>query len=391
MSQAARHAVILAAGASTRTRPLTEHRPKPLIPLLGRPLLAHILDALHGLIERATLVVGYRADQIEAAFGASYRGIALRYTVQQQVNGTAGALLAAAPLAEPFFLLYGDNLIAREDVLGVSGRLNMLAGLPVADARAFGVLDCIGDRVQRIIEKPQDPPPHPLANPGVFHFGAEAAELAAQIRPSPRGELELTDLIELLAARGPVGYHICQGHWIPVGTPWEALAAARYLLRTTVTEDTITRGALIAPTAEIRGPVTIAAGAQIGPHARIIGPAYIGAGAEVARGAVLIESVLEPNTVLDSGAQLIGSVLSRGAHVGAHAVVRNSWLDDEARIGAGSLVNAAEHEALQPAAATCGRLMLREQRTLGAVIGRDVNLPVGTILNSGSIVTTSGA
>jgi NDP-sugar pyrophosphorylase family protein len=387
MSQAARHAVILAAGASTRTRPLTDHRPKPLIPLLGRPLLAHILDALHGLIDRATLVVGYRADQIEAEFGASYRGIALRYAVQQQVNGTAGALLAAAPLNEPFFLLYGDNLIAREDVLGVSRQINTLAGLPVADARAFGVIERDGDLVRRIIEKPQQPPPDPLANPGIFHFSAEAAQLVAQIQPSPRGELELTDLIELLAARGPVSCHVCSGHWIPVGTVWEAIAAARYLLHSTVHEDRITRGALIAPTADLRGPLIIEAGAQIGPHARIIGPAYIGAAAEVAGGAVLIESVLEPGAVLDAGARLIGSVVSRGARVGAHAVVRNSWLDDAAVLGAGSLINAAEQTSLQPAAATCGRLTVREQRTLGAVLARDVSLPVGTILNPGSVIT----
>lgn len=390
MQQAARHAVILAAGASKRTRPLTDHRPKPLIPLLGRPLLAHILDELHGLIDRATLVVGYRADQIRAHFGASYRGIDLRYVVQTIVNGTAGALLAATPIAEPFFLLYGDNLIARSDVLGVSRRPNMLAGLPVADARAFGVLDYDGDQVWRIIEKPQHPPANPLANPGIFHFSADAADLAAQITPSPRGELELTDLIELLAARGPVGYHICQGHWLPVGTPWEALSAARYLLRSLVTHDQIAHAALIAPTAELRGPLFVAAGAQIGPRARVIGPAYIGPGAEIGADAVLIESVLEQGALLDAGAQLIGSVLGSGARVGAHAVVRNSWIDDQASLGAGSWVQAAELSELQPAAATGGRLSLREQRTLGTVIARGVQLPVGAVLPAGSVVSDAG-
>ncbi|MBX0330403.1 NTP transferase domain-containing protein, partial [Oscillochloris sp. ZM17-4] len=289
---ATRHAVILAAGESKRTRPLTSHRPKPLIPLLGRPLLAHILDELVGLIERATLVVGYRADEIEAAFGDSYRGVALRYVRQERVDGTAGALRAVGQIDEPFFLLYGDNLIAHADVVGVCQSLPSLAGMRVEDARPFGVLQIADGHVLGVLEKPADPPPAALANPGIYHLDAAAFPALAKIAPSPRGEYELTDLVGLLAAERRVGYHVCEGFWVPVGTPWEALSAAQFL---------VSRAGL---------------GAQIIPGARV------GAGCVVER------SVLEAGAVLGDGAVVRDSVVGAGARVGAGALVESSWLDD---------------------------------------------------------------
>lgn len=349
---ATRHAVILAAGESKRTRPLTSHRPKPLIPLLDRPLLAHILDALVGLVERATLVVGYRAEQIEAAFGATYRGIALRYVRQTVVNGTAGALLAAGPIDEPFFLLYGDNLIAREDVLGVCRGRYGVAGLPVPDARSFGVLEIAGGLVRRIVEKPADPPPGALANPGIYHLDGAVFPLLARIEPSPRGELELTDLIGALAAAGPVLPHVCTGHWVPVGTPWEALSAAQFLAAT-----------------RPDGPVYVHPEARVHPGARIIGPAAIGPGASVEDGAVVEASVLGP-----------------GASVGAGAQVRSSWLDDGASVGAGAVLEARPFDELRPTAEVRGALGRGLLVSRGAVVSRGAAVPAGARVAPGTVV-----
>jgi bifunctional UDP-N-acetylglucosamine pyrophosphorylase/glucosamine-1-phosphate N-acetyltransferase len=368
---ATRHAVILAAGESKRTRPLTSHRPKPLIPLLGRPLLAHILDELVGLVERATLVVGYMADTVEAGLGASYRGIALRYVRQREVNGTAGALLAAGPIDEPFFLLYGDNLIARADVLGVCDEPYKLAGLRVEDARSFGVLQLAGGRVTGIWEKPPAPPPDALANPGIFHFGPAAMALAAQIRPSPRGELELTDLIGLLAAERPVGHHICVGHWVPVGTPWEALSAAQFLLaRRAGLRPQIDPTAAIAADASLAGAVTLGPGARIGAGARLIGPAVIAAGCVVGAGARVERSALEAGAQVGERAELRDSVLGAGARIGAAAFAASSWLDDGAVLAPGAALPAREHEELRPTAETTGLLSRAALRTRGAVLGR---------------------
>ncbi|MEI8308379.1 MAG: sugar phosphate nucleotidyltransferase [Chloroflexales bacterium] len=367
---ATRHAVILAAGESKRTRPLTSHRPKPLIPLLGRPLLAHILDEMVGVIERATLVVGYRAQDIKDAFGETYRGIALRYVIQEQVNGTAGALLAVGQIDEPFFLLYGDNLVAQADILGVCVERHSLAGMHVEDARSFGVLD-IGESewVRGVIEKPTNPPPGALANPGIYHLDAAAFPALAQITPSPRGEYELTDLVGLLAAAGPVGYHVCTGFWMPVGTPWEALGAAQFLLarRGSQSEE-------ISPTA------------RIGAGSRIIGPAVIGAGARVGAGCVVEGSVLEAGAEVGDGAVVRHAVIGAGARVGAGCVVESSWLDDGATIGAGASLRARVFDELRPTANSAGLLSRELLCTRGAVLGRGAIIAPGASVAPGTII-----
>ncbi|WP_298818900.1 sugar phosphate nucleotidyltransferase [Chloroflexus sp.] len=383
---AARHAVILVAGASTRTRPLTEHRPKPLIPLLGQPLLAHILDELVGLIDRVTLVVGYRADQIIAQFGAEYRGMALRYVHQTVINGTAGALLAAAPIDEPFLLLYGDNLIDRADVIGVCQHRYAVAGLRVADPRSFGVLDVRDGLVYRIIEKPAHPPADALANPGIYHFDEEVFPLARQIIPSPRGELELTDLIALLSALHPIACHICAGHWIPVGTPWEALLAARFLLAR-MAQSQIASTARIDDQVELEGTVVIGEGAQIGAQARIVGPTVIGPRAIVGPGALVVASVLEAGATIGPGAMVGGSVIGAEAMVGADAMVSHSWIDDEAQIGHHAALNAAELPDAQPVAVVNGVLSLAEMRTRGAVIAARSFVAPQSVVAPGSVVT----
>ena len=350
------HAVILAAGESQRTRPLTLQRPKPLIPLLDRPLLAHILDELVGLVTHVTLVVGYRAAMVEATFGATYRGLSLRYVQQTVVNGTAGALLAVGPLDAPFFLLYGDNLIAREEVQGVGRGRYGVAGLPVADARAFGILELAGDTVRGILEKPAQPPPNALANPGIYKFDAAVFPLLAQITPSPRGELELTDLIGALAATATVSPHVCTGHWVPVGTPWEALSAAQFLLAR-----------------RTDGPIFLHPTAVVHPEARIIGPAALGADCRVGAGAVVT-----------------GSVLAAGVEVGARAQITASWLDDGAHVGAGAILAARPFNELQPSAETRGLLSRTQLITRGAVLGQGATVPDGATIAPGTLIAGGG-
>ncbi|MEF3274781.1 MAG: NTP transferase domain-containing protein [Chloroflexus sp.] len=384
---AARHAVILAAGASMRTRPLTEHRPKPLIPLLGQPLLAHILDELVGLIDRVTLVVGYRADQIISTFGSTYRGMELRYVQQKVINGTAGALLAAAPIDEPFLLLYADNLIDRADVIGVCQHRYAVAGLRVTDPRAFGILEVQDGLVYRIVEKPDNPPPDALANPGIYHFDEAVFPLLHQITPSPRGELELTNLIALLAAQHPIACHICTGHWIPVGTPWDALLATRFLLAR-MTQAQIAPSARIEHHAELEGNVAIAAGAQISAHTRIVGPTVIGPHAVIGPGALIVASVIEAGATIGPGAMVGGSVIGAESTVGADAMISHSWLDDGTQIGHQAALTAAEFPEPPPAAVVNDLLTIADMCTRGVVTAARAIVAPQSVIAPGSIVTS---
>ncbi len=382
-----RHAVILAAGESKRTRPLTLHRPKPLIPLLGQPLLAHILDELFGLVDRVTLVVGYRADAIQERFGFVYRGTELRYVRQQTVNGTASALqVVEGHVNEPFFLLYGDNLIGRADVLATCVQRYCMAALQVDDLRSFGVLEIVDGTVKRILEKPENPPPGALANPGIFHFDEQVFPALRQIRPSSRGEYELTDLIAMLAQDHAVGYTVCQNHWIPVGNPWEALNASAFLLaRRANLRAEIESAATIAADADISGAVRIGR-AQIGAGTRIVGPAVIGDDVVIGVGCVVDRSVLEDGVVVNDGSVIEHSALGLGAYVGAQCLVQSSWLDTGARVGDQARLVARRFDDVRSVADTMGLLDPAVMATHGTVLGAHVELPSSAAPEPGSVI-----
>lgn len=384
---ATRHAVILVAGESRRTRPLTLHRPKPLIPLVGRPLLAHILDELVGLVTHVTLVVGYRAADIQAHFGADYRGMELRYVPQQQVNGTASALQAVAGRIDaPFFLLYGDNLISRVDLENICRERYSMAALRVADPQAFGILDIVDDRVQRIIEKPPHAKPGAPANPGIYHFDAAVFPLLERIRPSPRGEYELTDLIALLAAEHPVHYHLCAGHWVPVGTPWEALIANAFLLEQQADRPAVQHpAATIAATSMLNGAVAVGQ-ARIGAGSRITGPAVIGDDVVIGANTVIERSVLAAGVTVGDNCVIDNTMLGAGTVVAADCLVQHSLLDTGARLGTATRLPSRIFTDVQSTAQVGDRLDPEVLCRRGAVLGPGVTLPAGSSVEPGSVL-----
>ena len=114
-------AVIFAAGKSTRTYPLTLTRPKPLLPVMGRPILAWQLDAMPREVDTVVLVVGYKHEMIRAHFGASYGRLKLEYVAQTEQLGTGHAVLVCEGAIDgPFLAMNGDDLYAPEDLAAVA-------------------------------------------------------------------------------------------------------------------------------------------------------------------------------------------------------------------------------------------------------------------------------
>ncbi len=236
-------AVVLAAGRGTRMRHLTEDRPKPMLPLHGRPLLEYILRGLRDAgIRETILIVGYLRHVVREAFGDGSRlGMAIRYEVQETQDGTGRApLLARRHLDDhPFLLTYGDILVPAAEYAG------MLRTMRESDADGIvavkegpdvsqGAAVMIGpDGVLRdIIEKPE---PGTVDsrwyNAGIYVFPPEILPEAARLEKSPRGEYELTDAIRALVRRG-VRFrpHVIEGYWTDVRDP-EALEEAHGFVR----------------------------------------------------------------------------------------------------------------------------------------------------------------
>lgn len=204
--------LVFAAGEGTRLRPLTDDRPKPLHPVHDRPILTHCLETLVGLdVERLVVIVGYRGDQIVERYGGEFRGQPVEYVRQDEPLGMAHALLAAGPQVE------GDVAMMDGDCL-IEGRLRTLVErhrdsavdstllvrrVSQDAARQKAICDVGPDgRLQKIVNKPSDPPDPALVAGGFQIANRRLVEACRSVERSPRGEYELADAIARLVEQG---------------------------------------------------------------------------------------------------------------------------------------------------------------------------------------------
>ncbi len=234
-------AVILAAGRGTRMGSMTEELPKPMLPIHGRPMLAHILDRLtEAGVSRFLIVIGYHGETIRRHFensnpSAGFVSQNIEFVWQEPVNGTGSGALLARPFAEsePFLLTYGDILC---DAAEYRRAVQILeSGPEIAAAVAVKAVDDPwqgaavyeeNGRISRIIEKPPKGTSTTRWNSaGFYAFRPVVFEYLARLEPSPRGEYELTSAIDQMLADGlDLRISPIEGPWRDVGRP-EDLAA----------------------------------------------------------------------------------------------------------------------------------------------------------------------
>ena len=323
-------AIVLAGGEGTRMRPLTWRTPKPLVPLLNRPLLDHLLLHLrdHGF-DRITLALTHHAEAILRAFGDGARlGLALEYAYEDTPLGSGGAIAAIAAGGhetgrhdtgwdETFLVCNGDIVSDLDLSAMLAAHRARHAELSISlyevdDPSPFGVADLDdGGRIRRFVEKPpRELAPSHSVNSGFWLF---EPSLLAEMDASRFNRVE-DELFPRLCAQGrPVYGFAHAGYWADVGTP-----AA--LLRVNLD---LARGAVPArlPAVPLMDGVLLDDGATIAPDARIEGPVVIGAGSYVAAEATVARSVLWDDVTIGAGATVRGSIIATGAVVGVGAEV----------------------------------------------------------------------
>jgi glucose-1-phosphate thymidylyltransferase len=329
-------ALVLAGGSGTRLRPFTYSMPKQLIPVANKPVLAHCLTDLRdaGVVEVGMIVNG-RGPEIQAAIGdGADLGLRITYIHQEAPLGLAHCVQLARPfLGDADFVMYlGDNVLvggmARfADEFRARRPAAQLLLSKVIDPREYGVaeLDATG-RVVGLQEKPPRPRSN-LAVMGVYFFTPEVHEAVDRIRPSARGELEITDAIQWLVEHGrQVDGAEFTGYWKDTGRVDDVLECNRVLLGE-LTRDV--RGEVDAAS-RIEGPVVIEPGAQV-IRSRIDGPAIVGAGTVVEdsrvgpytslgtdcrlRDAEVRYSIALDHASVQSVRSIVGSIIGRSADV----------------------------------------------------------------------------
>ncbi|CAA9508859.1 MAG: Glucose-1-phosphate thymidylyltransferase [uncultured Solirubrobacteraceae bacterium] len=310
--------LILSGGKGTRLRPITHTSAKQLVPVANRPVLFYGIQAMAdaGIEEVGIIIAPETGDEIRTAVGdGSQFGLAITYIVQDEPAGLAHAVLTAEAFLgdAPFVMYLGDNLLQggiRE--LVAAFRHNSPDALilltPVPDPEHYGVAELADGRVVRLAEKPPEPKTD-LALVGVYMFTAGIHDAARAIRPSPRGELEITDAIQHLVDTGRrVEPHIVQGWWKDTGRLDDMLEANRLVLDTMQAR---VQGELV--DSRVDGRVVVEAGARL-ERATVRGPAVIGAGAQ------LTDCYIGPYTAIGEGcvierAEVEHSILLAGSSV----------------------------------------------------------------------------
>ncbi len=333
--------LILSGGKGTRLRPITYTSAKQLVPVANKPVLFYGIEAMAaaGIREVGIIIAPETGGEIRAAAGDGERfGVQITYIEQDAPLGLAHAVLTAEPFlgADPFVMYLGDNLLQGgiEDLVAAfrANRPEALILLtPVPDPQNFGVAELDGEgRVARLVEKPPEPASD-LALVGVYMFTARIHEAARAIRPSGRGELEITDAIQwLVDAEATVESHVVRGWWKDTGRLDDMLEANRLILERV---ERRVDGEL--DHSQIEGRVIVEAGAIL-ERSTVRGPAIIGAGARLTDAYVgpytaigrhcVVESAEVEHSILLEGSSVRGldgrmesSLLGRDVHVGRSA------------------------------------------------------------------------
>jgi bifunctional UDP-N-acetylglucosamine pyrophosphorylase/glucosamine-1-phosphate N-acetyltransferase len=394
--------VVLAAGEGTRMRPLTASRPKPMLPVADRPLVAHTVDAaVDAGASRLVVVVGYEADAVRSYFGADYRGVPVTFVVQETQRGTADAVRVAATELDqgPFVVLNGDALYDTPSLERLYASGPAVGSYHVDNPSSYGVLITAGegddaaengengddsDRVTGVVEKPTHPPSN-LVNTGAYHFPDEARAWL-DVGESERGELELTDVLERTCDAFDVTA-VAFDRWLDVGRPWELLEANEWKLAELTTridgevhDDAVVEGPVVVePGARVRsgvvveGPALIREDATVGPNAYVRGATLVGRGAKVGH-----------------AVEVKNSVLMRDATVGHLSYVGDSVLGRDVNFGAGTTVANLRHDGADVSLTVKGERVSTGRRKLGVVVGDGVKTGINASLNAG-VVLSGGA
>lgn len=295
-------------------RPLTYSSAKHLIPLANKPVIVHSIEAIKeaGILEIGLVVSPHREQEFKAALGdGALWGVKLEYILQHQPKGLAHAIYCAKEFIgqDPFLVYLGDNLLENgvKDLVKEFEQSDASASIlltEVEDPRSFGVARLENGHIKQLIEKPKEPPSN-LAIAGIYLFNRHIFDAIAKIKPSWRGELEITDAIQKLIDAGHLVLpHLVKGWWKDVGNPEEMLHANRLILEKLETD---LRGEL--RDSQIKGRVVVAEGAKIksselrGPL--IIGPdsviehSFIGPFTAIGRDAKIKRSEIEYSIVMD--------------------------------------------------------------------------------------------
>ena len=326
-------AVILAGGEGTRLRPLTQNKPKALIPVANRPILEHvIISLLTAGIRDIIVVTGYRKEQVMRHLARLTEPVMI--VEQSNQLGTGHALLCARNyIAGDFLVLPGDNYIDPASIRNISKTRNSLLFTTHLQPSNFGVISIKGGIVRGIIEKPVHAT-RMTVSCGIYHFGHDLLERINQNI--------LSDALNFLIEKGFKFTAVQACAWQDAIYPWDLLSMNERLL-TYINQQkagvinsnavisgivSIGNGTKIGPGTVINGPVIIGEDCVIGPHVVIKAGCSIGSRVRIEPFSSITNSILMDDVVIASHTSISSSVIGEGCTVSefSSAICKNGYI-----------------------------------------------------------------
>ncbi len=382
-------AILLVAGKGERLRPITSTRPKPLIPILCKPLIYWHLDALAKTsIDEIIVVVSYMKEKIVKAVEEHELSRKITVVDQGRELGTGDAVakaLEAMDSDDDVLIIYGDLFLGDwsiyKDLMSLDG--NFVVAVEHSNPRDYGVLIVERGRVKGIVEKPEEPPTN-LVNAGIYKFDSRILKkYISSLKPSPRGELEFTDVITSAAREGVdiKVYSIGKTEWIDIGTPWNLLEANKIALNKFlvnkikgVVEDNVT----------IKGPVFIGENSVVKQFTSIEGPVYID------RDVVIGPSArIRPYTTIcrksrvGFSVEVKESILLEHVYVNHLSYVGDSIICENVNFGAGTITANLRFDEKEVKMTIKGKRVSSGRRKLGAIVGANARTGINVSIMPG--------
>ena len=386
-------AVLLAAGDSTRMLPLSANQPKHLLPIAGKPLIFHTIEALEKAGITETLVVyGYHAEKLSKAVETQSWKMKVSFVNQKERKGTAHAAGHAKKFIgkDNAILMNGDVMVGPGTFEGLIERHKKrkfdmtLSVKPIEDPSAYGVVKVQRGKAKALIEKPEpDQLVSNLVNAGIYAVSNPLWEAIENTDLSPRGEYEITDSISMLIDKGNVGAYSMPSWWLDIGKPWDLLVANELYLGQSKRriDGTVEDGAVV------KGDVVIKEGTIIKSGAYIEGPVFIDRESVIGPNCYIRpHTSLGKNVKIGNAVEIKNSIIMDGTNVGHLSYVGDSIIGQRSNFGAGTITANLRHDNNSIFVTVKGERTNSGRRKLGAIIGDDVKTGIGTSISPGIVL-----
>jgi len=369
-------AVILAAGEGKRLRPYTENIPKVMLPIVNKPILEYVFDAVaNSGIDEIIVVVGYKKEVILEYF-KDYKKAKITYVIQDKQLGTAHALLQAKKyISQPFIVLSGDNIIDKNSISKLISD-NSIYSILIKEhphPSKYGVVFLEKNYLKEIVEKPKEEMGKFIST-GIYKLPKSVFTIIEDL--ASEGIYALSSVIQTIVNQQEEVNTILAESWMDIVYPWDLIKVNE----TMIYEAPSSISGTIEKGVTIKGDVLVGKNTTIYSGCYIVGPVVIGDGCEIGPSVCIFPSTtIGDNSVVHPFSQIRNTIVMENVHVGSNSLLKNSI------IGKGTIID-NNFSSINGTTTVEIEGEFKKLKNMGAMIGDDCNIGSSVIVDSGKII-----